>query len=458
MIAKTRRLSGSLLTRILVVEALTIIAACLVLPLLARSELTSSVTRIENDVLLGQAETVARGLGHAPGTAPGAGWHVDLGEALRPIYATGYDGRAYAVVDAQQHLLAASRFALPSLWPQMPYSAHMQRFETGTLVGLRLPVSVDGTKLWVVVTQDQTRPGAVVDDVVHAFLPRYLVGLVGLLLLMPLINGIILWHSFQKLRRVAHEAAAIRPQALHARLEESGLPTEARALVRATNGLLERVQAAFHLQEEFAGNVAHELRTPLAALRVQIGLVEDGPVRETMIRQIERMSHVLSQLRDLASLESAGHAEMAPLDLSELVIALVVEMTPEILQQGRGIAVVGAEQPILVLGNRVQLTIALRNLIDNARKHTPGGHHIEVSLGAEGSVHVADDGPGIAEDDSPHLVRRLWRADQQRSDGAGLGLSIVQRIVDSHHGRLEIGRSAMGGAMFSLLLRPAPKP
>ena len=458
MIAKTRLLSGSLLTRILVVEALTIVAACLVLPLLARSELTSSVTRIENDVLLGQAETVARGLGHAPGSLPGAGWHVELGEALRPIYATGYDGRAYAVVDAQQHLLTASRFALPALWPRMPYSAHMQRFETGSLVGLRLPVTVDGAPLWVVVTQDQTRPGAVVDDVVHAFLPRYLVGLVGLLLLMPLINGIILWHSFQKLRRVAHEAAAIRPQALHARLEESGLPTEARALVRATNGLLERVQAAFHLQEEFAGNVAHELRTPLAALRVQIGLVEDGPVRETMIRQIERMSHVLSQLRDLASLESAERAAMAPLDLSDLVIALVVEMTPEILQQGRSIAVVGAEHPIPVLGNRVQLTIALRNLIDNARKHTPGGHHIEVSLGAEGSIHVADDGPGIAEDDSPHLVRRLWRADQQRSDGAGLGLSIVQRIADSHHGRLEIGRSALGGAMFSLVLRPAPKP
>ena len=458
MIAKTRLLSGSLLTRILVVEALTIVAACIALPLLARGMLTNSVTRIENDLLLGQAETVARGLSHASGSAPGAGWHVDLGEALRPIYATGYDGRAFAVVDAQHHLLAASRYASPALWPPMPYSAHMQRFETGSLVGLRLPVEVDRARLWVVVTQDQTRPGAVVDDVVRAFLPRYLVGLVALLLLMPLINGIILWHSFQKLRRVAHEAGAISPQALHARLDESGLPSEARALVRATNELLERVQAAFHLQEEFAGNVAHELRTPLAALRVQIGLIDDGPVRDAMIRQIERMSHVLSQLRDLASLESANSAEIAALDLSELVIGLVAEMTPEILNHARSIAVVGEEQAILVLGNRVQINIALQNLIDNALKHTPGGHHIEVSLGAEGSVRVADDGPGIAEDDSPHLVRRLWRADQQRSDGAGLGLSIVQRIVDSHHGRLEIGRSARGGALFSLILPLAPRP
>ena len=87
MIAKTRLLSGSLLTRILVVEALTIVAACIALPLLARGMLTNSVTRIENDLLLGQAETVARGLSHASGSAPGAGWHVDLGEALRPIYA-----------------------------------------------------------------------------------------------------------------------------------------------------------------------------------------------------------------------------------------------------------------------------------------------------------------------------------------------------------------------------------
>ena len=457
MIARPRPLSGSLLTRILMVEALTILVACIVLPLLARGMLGSSVTRIETDMLLGQAETVASGIRHAPGSPPAAGWRVELSEALRPIYATGYDGRAYAVVDEQHHLLTTSRFALPVRWSSRQYSAHPQRFEAGSMVGLTLPVNIAGQHLWVVVTQDQTRPGAVVDDVVRAFLPQYLAGLVALLLLMPLINGIILWHSFQKLRRVAHEAAAIRPQALHARLHEGGLPTEARALVKATNGLLERVQAAFHLQEEFAGNVAHELRTPLAALRVQVGLIEEGPVRDGMVRQIERMSHVLSQLRDLASLETAEGAEMVPLDLSELVIEMIAEMTPTILDRARGIAVVGAERPLPVLGNRGLLNIALQNLVDNALKHTPGGHHIEVSLKPGGSIHVADDGPGIAEDDSPHLVRRLWRADLRRSDGAGLGLSIVQRIVDAHRGRLEIGRSSLGGALFSVYLPRAPE-
>ncbi len=453
MIAPRRwRWAPSLLTRILLVEALIILIACIVLPLQARSMLGSSVDRIETDMLLSQAQTVAKAVSHDPRASTGNGWQVELDEALRPIYATGYDGRAYAVVDAQQHLLAISRFARPMLWPPIGYAGRMQRFQSGSLVGLSLPVTVAGTPLWVVVTQDQTRPGAVVDDVVRAFLPRYFIWLVTLLLLIPLISGIVLWRSFQKLRHVAQEAAAIRPQALHARLDEAGLPAEAKVLVRATNELLERVQAAFHLQEEFAGNVAHELRTPLAALRVQLGLIEDSAVRDTMARQIERMSHVLSQLRDLASLESADRAEISRLDLSDLAVAQVAEMTPAILAAGRSIAVTGAEQGVPVFGNQVLLTIALQNLIDNALKHTPGGHHIEVSLLPEGGISVADDGPGIAQDDSPHLVRRLWRADQQRSDGAGLGLSIVQRIADVHRGRLEIGKSALGGAQFALFL------
>jgi signal transduction histidine kinase len=109
----------------------------------------------------------------------------------------------------------------------------------------------------------------------------------------------------------------------------------------------------------------------------------------------------------------------------------------------------------MVTGNAGLLTMALTNLIENALLHTPGGTAIEVALAPSGSVSVADDGPGIAQDDHGKLARRFWRADHRRSDGAGLGLSIVQRIVEVHRGRLETGASPLGGACFTLHLPPA---
>lgn len=451
MISRLRHLSGALLTRILLVEAVTILAACVLLPLLARSVMHSSVVAIEKDMLRQQADAIAS----AMGPAPDGGWRVVLPPAQQPIYASGYDGRAYAVLDAAGRSLAASHFAAPAIWPADLRGTTVHRFEAGPLVGLSLPVRRDRRALWVVVTQDQSRPGAVVDDVVRKFLATYWVVLVGLLALMPLVNGIILWGSLRGLRRAAHKAAAIHPRMPGARLDEQGLPAEARVLVHATNDLIERLSAALHQVEEFAGNVAHELRTPLATLQLQVATLGDMPQRAGLEAEIARMTHVLAQLRDLASMENAAKASLAPLDLGEVAIATVAEMTPRVLAGGRTIAVLGGEAPVMVTGNAGLLTMALTNLIENALLHTPGGTAIEVALAPSGSVSVADDGPGIAQDDHGKLARRFWRADHRRSDGAGLGLSIVQRIVEVHRGRLETGTSPLGGACFTLHLPPA---
>lgn len=454
MIARLRHLSGALLTRILLVEAVTILAACVLLPLLAGSVLRNSVAAIEKDMLRQQAQTLAS----AMRPAPDGSWRVMLPAAEQPIYASGYDGRAYAVLDGQGHALAASRFAAPASWPADLRGPAPHRFELGPLVGLSLPVMRGGKPLWVVVTQDQTQPGAVVDDVVRKFLGTYWVVLVGLLALMPLVNGIILWGSLRGLRRAARGAAAIHPRTPGARIDESGLPAEAQVLVHATNDLIERLSDALHQVEDFAGNVAHELRTPLATLQLQVATLGDAPQRAGLEAEIARMSHVLAQLRDLASMENAAKASLAPLDLGELAIATVADMTPRVLAEGRSIAVLGAEKPVMITGNAGLLTMALTNLIENALLHTPGGTVIEVALSASGAISVADDGPGIAQADHGKLARRFWRADHRRSDGAGLGLSIVQRIVEVHRGRLETGASALGGACFTLHLPPVGSP
>ncbi|WP_206244492.1 sensor histidine kinase [Novosphingobium terrae] len=446
MIARLRHLSSALLTRILLVEAVTIVVACVLLPLLARSVLHNSVATIEKDMLRQQAYAIAASLQ----PTPDGGLRVALPAAHQPIYASGYDGRAYAVLGDHGQVLDASRLALPSLWPADLRGNSIHRFEGGPLVGLSLPLRDGPRRIWVVVTQDQSRPGAVVDDVVRKFLGTYWVVLVGLLALMPLVNGIILWGSLRGLRRAARNAAAIHPRTPGARIDESGLPAEAQVLVHATNDLIERLSAALHQVEEFAGNVAHELRTPLATLQLQVATLGDAPQRAALEAEIARMSHVLAQLRDLASMENAARAALAPLDLGELAIATVADLTPRVLAEGRSIAVLGAEAPVMVTGNAGLLTMALTNLIENALLHTPGGTVIEVTLAPTGAVSVADDGPGIAQADHGKLARRFWRADHRRSDGAGLGLSIVQRIVEVHRGQLETSDSPLGGACFTI--------
>ncbi|HZU63995.1 MAG TPA: HAMP domain-containing sensor histidine kinase [Novosphingobium sp.] len=444
MIRPFRPIARSMLLRILLIEALTFLAACIALPLLTLSELRSSAERIQAEMLMGQAQTLRGGLAYDARR----GWTLQPGDTVRATFDSGYDGRAYALMDGAGHPVSISRYAQPRAWPGRIYAARAMRFEAGPLTGLSLPVAVAGQRGWLVVTQDQGRPGAVVDDVMRAFLARYLVALIGLLMLMLAINGLLLWHTFRGLRAITRQAAEIGPRAFSLQLGEQGLPSEIRPLVQAINGLLARVHQALHQQDEFAGNVAHELRTPLAALRLRAEQVVEPPLRQAMALQVERMGHVLSQLRDLAALEGAAAASMAPVDLGDLAVGVVAELSPRILAAGRTIELRG--EGMSVLGNAGLLAIALANLIENAAVHTPVGTHITVALEGAGVLAVIDNGHGILEEDGPRLLRRFHRADHARTDGAGLGLSIVQRIADAHRARLEAGPAAAKGARFAI--------
>jgi signal transduction histidine kinase len=441
-----RRAAASLLTRILLVEGVTILAACVLMPLTTRTVLEDSVRAIQSDMLRQQAGLVA---GHVTHAGKGL-WQIALPRDQAAIYATGYDGRAYALIDARGKVLAHSGFAAPGAWPAAFVDGSQRSFAAGAIVGVSVPLASAQGPLRVVVTQDQERPGAVVDDVVRSFMAHDLLWLVGLLLLMPLANVAMLWPLLRRMRRSARDAANLAPQHPGARLDPRGLPAEALALVEAINDLLGRVDAALALQQEFAGNVAHELRTPLATLRIEAGGLAHGAPRSAMLAQIDRMAHVLAQLRDLAGLEHDASPSLEPLDLADMVIAIVADLTPALLASGHEIAVTGGERPIIVRGNRGLLAMAVTNLLDNARLHTPPGTAIEVVLDARGRLSVIDNGPGITEDDAARLVRRFWRADHRRSDGAGLGLSIVQRIAHGHRGQLLIAPAPGGGASFTL--------
>lgn len=434
----------SLFFTVLVVETLLLILAGLMLPFVTKAILQRSMAQIENATLLAQAEAIGSSL-HAGQRLTG---NIELPRELAATFETGFDGRAYLIIDAERRVVARSPFAA-ALVPPLATTPHS--FRRGTIIGVSLLVlTSDGQQRWVVVTQDQAQPGAVTDDVARAFLKRYLIVIIPLLALVPLVNAVLLGGMLRKVRSVAADAAAIGPRSLNTRLVETGLPTEVMMLTHATNQLLARIEEAFRAQEEFAGNVAHELRTPLATLRIELASLADDELRGRLIRKVEQMNRVIGQLSDMATLESAAQAPRYPVSLLAVAVEVVADLAPLALESGHTIAVTGNGADVAILADRLLVGLALSNLIRNAIQHTPAGTHIDVEARSEGALAVTDNGPGIAEHAEAALTRRFWRADQMRSDGAGLGLSIVARIATAFDGRLDVANAAGGGAVFTL--------
>jgi signal transduction histidine kinase len=433
----------SLTARILLGEATAILVAALLLPLALSSMLGRTTRNYQDEALLDQAETVARALapdGHG-------GWHVTLPPMLQSTYHSSYDGRAFAVVDVAGRLRAASRFADPVAWRQSPRGDEPRAFRLESTAGMSLPVAAKG--LWVIAMQDENGPGAIVDDVVAAFQSQYLVVLLAVLLLLPLVNSLLVRRLVNSVSRVSEQATQIGPHNLHVRLETSGLPSEMAPLVGAANALLDRLEQSFVEQGQFVANVAHELRTPLAALRLRAGAVEDPAIRVGLDRQVLRLSHVISQLRDLGSLESGAPDRSSRFDLTALAAELVGERHFEMAAAQHPVSFVPGEGLNEIEGNRALVEMALTNLLDNALRHTPAGTQVRVETTGQ-AVTVADDGPGLVGDGALRATTRFWRADHKRSDSAGLGLSIVRRIMEAHGGTLEIANREPHGAALTL--------
>lgn len=440
----------SLIARILLAEGATILVAALVLPVLLIAVLHQNTARYQESILLGQAKAIEA----AMRPESGGGLRVRLAGALQPIYASGYDGRAFIVVDSKGTALAASLNGRAIPWRDAPRTPLASRFRVGHFIGMSVPVDLANRRVWVIVSQDESRPGAILDDVSSAFLWEYLGMLLPILLMLPVINSIAIRRVVLEVRAISNCAASIGTSSLHVRLDEGHLPDEIAPLVQATNRLLDRLEEGFRQQGEFVANVAHELRTPLAALRVRLDSVEDQVVRAVLDRQIERLSHVVSQVRDLALLErfTADHAEV--FCLGDLASETIAELVPSILGENHSIELLGEDLGVTISGSRTLIGLALTNLIRNAVVHTPDGTAISVRILPDATISVEDDGPGVTTLDRELVVKRFWRADRARSDSAGLGLSVVQRIVDVHDGTFSIASRPGGGAIFKLGFRP----
>jgi heavy metal sensor kinase len=269
--------------------------------------------------------------------------------------------------------------------------------------------------------------------------------------------------------RLAGAARDIDVRTLERRLPTRGVDDELEDVARAFNGVLERLDHAVGEMRQFSAALAHELRTPLAALRGEIELAlgrlnADDPNRDDLASQIEeidRLKRLIEQILTLARAE-AGQIPLtfAPLDAGELAASLVDQLEP--VAQARGIALTcEREAGAVVQADGEWLRRLLINLLDNALKFTNDGGRVQVRVAPAGqrvTIAVRDTGVGIAAADRPHVFERFFRADPSRTsstEGTGLGLSLVQWIVERHGGSIAVESEVGVGTTFTVTLARA---
>lgn len=278
-----------------------------------------------------------------------------------------------------------------------------------------------------------------------------------LLLIAPAMALAVWWlaaRTLAPLRRVAEGVRARDEQSLQP-LPVAGLPDEVAPLVGALNGLLQRLEASLGAQRAFVADAAHELRSPLTALRLQMALLERAPddtaraeAAAALNAGIDRAARLVEQLLALARAEpGASQAEPAELDLSELVRGAVVDTLPFAHVRGTTVELV-ADQPVTVRGDAAALTVLVRNLADNAVRYAPRGSRVALQVIEEGSaalLRVDDTGPGIPPEERTRVFDRFYRHAAGDEAGSGLGLAIVRSVAERHGATVALSDSPLGG-------------
>jgi two-component system OmpR family sensor kinase len=428
----TLRLPRSLLGQLGLLHVVVAIAAGLGLWGTATTMLHRTADQFQRDLLERQVQIVTTALTHGARTIP-------------PVALT--DGMAVALIDLQRRVATASGPRRPAILARAPLGRGPHFFRHGPVEGYSVPFHAG----WIVVSQDDTDPEVVSDDIVRIFLKRFALTTLPIAALIPLMGIFLARRLTLRLRGVSAIAEAIGPRTPTVRLPVGALPVEVEPLARATNAALDRLSDALAVQSAFAADVSHELRTPLAVIRLRAdALVDPGP-RAAMLAAVDRAARVITQLLALAELERPLAFDAAPIDLVALAEEVVGDAAPAVFASGRSIALELVGQPRPIRGFAEAIRLALRNLIDNAVKYTAAGTAIVVSVGPAAAIVVSDNGAPLPAGDVARLKDRLWRGKSGLVEGAGIGLSIVDRIARAHDGTLTIDRGSDGRGLTCLL-------
>ena len=288
-------------------------------------------------------------------------------------------------------------------------------------------------------------------------------------LMAPLLMLVVWWvvsRSLAPVARVRQQVAAREANELSP-VSEEGLPDEVRPLVHELNLLFDRVRHAFDAQKHFVADAAHELRSPLTALKLQVqGLqrAPDAAARDIAIGRlasgIDRATKLVEQMLALARHEASVAAGTPPVavDLGEVARLAVSDAIAGAQARRIDIGLAHADQTAVVQGQPEALRMLLRNLLDNAVKYTPEGGRVDIGIAREAdgavAISVEDSGPGLPAAERERVLDRFYRSGDPRAQavaGSGLGLAIVKSIADLHGASVTLDASpTLGGLRASV--------
>jgi two-component system, OmpR family, sensor histidine kinase QseC len=287
-----------------------------------------------------------------------------------------------------------------------------------------------------------------------------------LLLSLPLLAAAMGWAVNRTLRPIAALARQVegRRTATLDPITTVGVPQEIRPLIEGMNELLARVRRSFEQERRFTANAAHELRTPLAALRVQAELAQSAgstasaaAALQQVIVACDRLTRLVSQLLVLARVEEQSTAR-APCRLDTIAREVIAAVAPRALESRQEVSL-DAPQPIEFEGSAPLLAVLLRNLIDNALAHGGSPLRVDIALRRAGDQVVAtinDDGRGIPPEALAEIGTRFFRPEGTRAEGSGLGLALVRRIAEWHGGTLQLAAGYGGRGVCATVTLPVP--
>jgi two-component system, OmpR family, sensor kinase len=294
----------------------------------------------------------------------------------------------------------------------------------------------------------------------------FLIEVLVTVIVLAALAALALWIiriSLRPLRRIEQTAAAITAGDLSRRVEYADPQTEVGRVGSALNVMLDRIEASDRRLRRFIADASHELRTPLAAVRAYAELFGRGAAARPadlersmsgITREAERMSLLVDDLLLLARLDEGRPLERKPVDLAQLVGEAVD--TARVVEPDRPFDV--SVEPATVTGDEARLRQVLDNLLANTKTHTPAGTPVSVELqrrDGHAVLTVADQGPGLTEEQAARVFERFYRADSSRArarGGVGLGLSIVAAVTEAHGGTAEARPTPGGGATFVITL------
>ncbi len=291
---------------------------------------------------------------------------------------------------------------------------------------------------------------------------------VPLLLLLPLMAAAVAWIVSRSLRPLRRVTAEVQQRDVHslAPIAAADLPQEVAPLVAELNRLLARLAEAFDAQRAFVADAAHELRSPLTALKLQLQLLARAPddatrddARGKLGAAIGRSMYLVEQLLMLARSESeASRVPLRPLALDEVARAGMADAHALAIARGTDLSL-DAPHRVTVLGDDNALRVLVRNLVDNAIRHSPpnGSVTVRVSADSAGAAKLAvdDTGPGIPPAERERAFDRFYRRDGSSEGGSGLGLAIVKAIAGRHGATVALGEAPLGGLRVTLLFPAA---